>query len=141
MTDPRNPNLARATVNRAWALLFGRPLVEPVDDLDSIGDPPRVLELLADDFVAHGYDLRRLIRVIAATEAFQLDSAVAPEVTEAHEADWAAFPLTRLRPEQVAGGLLQAANLQTIIAEIHNSSTDAFALCAAHSHMDRNEHA
>jgi hypothetical protein len=114
VTDPRNPNLARATVNRAWALLFGRPLVEPVDDLAGAGDPPRVLELLADDFVAHGYDLRRLIAAIAATEAFRLDSAVEPELTGAHEELWAAFPLTRLRPEQAAGGLLQAASLETI---------------------------
>jgi hypothetical protein len=114
VTDPRNPNLARATVNRAWALLFGRPLVEPVDDLAGAGDPPRVLELLADDFVAHGYDLRRLIAAIAATEAFRLDSAVEPELTGAHEELWAAFPLTRLPPEQAAGGLLQAASLETI---------------------------
>ena len=33
VTDPQNPYFARATVNRVWALLFGRPLVEPVDNL------------------------------------------------------------------------------------------------------------
>src|SRR5207253_2011011 len=33
VTDPRNPYFARATANRVWALLLGRPLVEPVDDL------------------------------------------------------------------------------------------------------------
>ena len=38
VTDPRNPNLARATVNRVWALLFGRPLAEPVDDLPAAGE-------------------------------------------------------------------------------------------------------
>ena len=120
ITDPRNPNLGRATVNRVWALLFGRPLVEPVDDLTAAAnDPPRVLTILADDFVAHGYDLRRLVRVITATEAFRLDSASESGSTEAVEGGWAAFPLTRLRPEQVAGGLLQSASLETIDAQSH----------------------
>ena len=36
---------------------------------------PPALQILADDFAAHGYDLHRLIRVIAGTEAFRLDSA------------------------------------------------------------------
>src|SRR5581483_9959788 len=75
VTDPRNPNLARATVNRAWALLFGRPLVEPVDDLAAATEVHPALIALADDFAAHGYNLHRLIRDIAATEAFRLDSA------------------------------------------------------------------
>ena len=77
VVDPRNPNFARATVNRVWALLFGRPLAEPVDDLPAAGELHPALGLLADDFAAHGYDLHRLIRVIAATEVFRLDSASA----------------------------------------------------------------
>ena len=114
VTDRGNPYFARATVNRVWALLFGRPLVEPVDDLGSVGEVPPALQALADDFTAHGYDLQHLIRVIAATEAFGRDSAADHEITEAHEKTWAAFPLTRLRPEQVAGSLLQAASIETI---------------------------
>ena len=121
VTDPRNPSLARATVNRVWALMFGRPMVEPVDDLLSAGDPPRALTLLADDFAARGYDLRRLIRAIASTEAFRLDSVAASDTTPAAtlESAWAAFPMTRLRPGQVAGALLQSASLATIDAESH----------------------
>jgi hypothetical protein len=114
VTDRQNPYFARATVNRVWALLFGRPLVDPVDDLGSVGEVPPALHLLADDFTAHGYDLQHLVRVIAATEAFGRDSAADHEITEAHERTWAAFPLTRLRPEQVAGSLLQAASIETI---------------------------
>lgn len=119
LTNPRNPALARATVNRVWALMFSRPLVDPVDDLGSVEKLPKVLTILADDFASHGYDLRRLIRVIAATEAFRRDSKSDGEITEAHEATWAAFPLTRLRPEQVIGGLLQAGSLPTISEESH----------------------
>jgi hypothetical protein len=114
LTDPKNPALSRATVNRLWALLFGRPLVEPVDDLDSAGDAPAILQLLADDFAAHGYDLQRLIRTLAATEVFKLQSAVEPEWTEEHDRRWAVFPVTRLRPDQVAGAIFQAASLETL---------------------------
>src|SRR5439155_9601592 len=76
-------------------------------------------QLIADDFVAHGFDLRRLIRVIASTEVFRLDSAATDETGEAEEKGWAVFPLTRLRPEQVAGSVLQAASVATLDAETH----------------------
>jgi hypothetical protein len=118
VTDPRNTHFAQATVNRTWALLFGRPLAEPVDDLAASGVTPPALLILAEDFAAHHYDLQRLIRVITATEAFRLDSAADHEITDAHEKVFAAFPLTRLRPEQMAGSILQAASLETIDRDV-----------------------
>ncbi len=54
------------------------------------------------------------MRAIAATEVFRLDSTSDAEASESAEKAWAVFPLTRLRPEQVAGELLQAASLSTI---------------------------
>jgi hypothetical protein len=119
VTDPANSAFPRATVNRVWALMFGRPLVEPVDDLTTADALPAALRLLADDFVAHHYDLKRLIRVIAASRVFQLDSATEPEPIEAQEAAWAVFPLTRLRPEQVVGAVWQASSLETINDDSH----------------------
>jgi hypothetical protein len=74
---------------------------------------------LADDFVAHGYDLQRLIRLIAASEVFQRDSRADFEVTEEHEKAWAVFPLSRLRPEQMAASLIQASSLKTINGQAH----------------------
>jgi hypothetical protein len=117
VTDARNPYFARATVNRVWALMLGRPLLDPVDDIPTAEPTPVLLKILAEDFAAHGYDLRRLIRVIAGSDAFQRDSAAPHEITEAHERAWAAFPLTRLRPEQVVGGVLQSASLTTLNSE------------------------
>lgn len=119
VTSPRNRRFARATVNRVWAILFGLPLVEPIDDLPDSEDLPPALDLLADDFAAHGYDLHRLIRVIAATRPFRLDSAGGSDGADPfdREAAWAAFPLTRLRPEQVAGSVIQSASLATIDAD------------------------
>jgi hypothetical protein len=123
VTHPQNKPFARATVNRFWALVFGRPLVEPIDDIplempEGESYPPG-LELLADDFVAHGYDIRRLVRLIAASQPFVVDSRANFEITAEHEREWAAFPLTRLRPEQVAGSLIQASSLVTINADAH----------------------
>jgi hypothetical protein len=115
----RNVYFARATVNRVWALLFGRPLTEPIDDLPAASKPHPALILLADDFAAHGTDLHRLIRIIAATEAFQLDSADASNDSAESEESWAVFPLTRLRPDQVAGAIFQSGSLRTIGAQSH----------------------
>lgn len=122
ITHPANDAFTRATVNRVWALLFNRPLSEPIDDIPLEGPHPPGMKILAEDFVRHGFDLRHLIRIIASTRVFQLDSRSldpAVEITEAHEEHWAAFPLTRLRPEQVAGSVIQAASLDTIDAESH----------------------
>ncbi len=123
VTHRDNRPFSRAIVNRVWALMLGRPLVEPVDDIPPEGPVPAALDRLADDFVAHGFDLRRLIRVIAATEAFGRRSG-SPGIEDDEQLarrveTWAEFPLTRLRPEQVVGALLQAASLTTIDHESH----------------------
>ena len=122
VTAKENKAFARTIVNRMWALLFNRPLIAPVDDIPLEGPFPAGMELLADDFIAHGSDLQRLIRVIVATRVFQQSSRSddpAHPVTEAAEQCWAAFPVTRLRPEQMAGSVIQAASLSTIDAETH----------------------
>lgn len=119
ITDPANKQFARATVNRLWALLLGKPLVDPVDDIPLNGPFPPALETLAADFAAHNYDMHRLIRVIVATDTFQADSQADFEITEKHEQHWAVFPLTRLRPEQVAQSMIQAGQLSTIDGDAH----------------------
>lgn len=116
VTAKDNKPFARAMVNRMWALLFNKPLVTPVDDLPVDGPFPPGLEVLAEDFTAHGYDLHRLIRVIASTRAFRASSLTDHADAEKH---WAAFPVTRLRPEQMAGSVIQAASLATIDSDVH----------------------
>ncbi len=124
VTHPENRPFARAIVNRVWAVMTGRPLIEPVDNIPlrgsfEDGKYPAGMEPLVDDFVSHGFDLKRLVRVIAATEAFQLDSRAEHEITSQHEATWAAYPITRLRPEQVIGSINQASSLHTLNADSH----------------------
>ena len=119
VTDPRNPSFSQATVNRVWGLIMGRPLAEPVDDLPTAGELHPALDLLAGDFAAHNYDLHRLIRVIATSDVFRRDSATTAPDAEALEAAWAVFPMTRLRPEQVAGEIFQAASITTLGPQSH----------------------
>lgn len=72
LVAPDNPYFAKAQVNRLWRAMFGRGLVEPVDDLRATNPPthPALLKRLADDFVRHGYDVRRTLRLIALSRAY-----------------------------------------------------------------------
>lgn len=114
VTHPENVAFSRAAVNRIWAQLFSRPLVDPVDDIPLDQPVPRVLDILAEDFVSHGYSVQRLIRLIIECDAFQRASRADFEVTEEHEKCWAVFPIEQLRPEQVAGSIFQACTLSSL---------------------------
>lgn len=68
-----NPAFRRNIVNRLWAMLFGQGLVDPVDMLHR-GNPPAneaVLDLLADEFAAHRYDIRWLLGELVRTRTYQ----------------------------------------------------------------------
>jgi hypothetical protein len=132
LTHPENRRFERAIANRVWALMFGRAWKEPVDDLPDPSDDARdVLDLLGADFREHGYDLRRLIQVIAASQPFRADSAPSEEFSDGEsfgeqlgnakraEHAWAVFPLIRLRPEQVVGSIRQSSTIQTADGDAH----------------------
>lgn len=76
LTTKNNDAFSRAAVNRVWQQVFGRGLVEPVDDMRPDNKPvsPEVLDLLTQDFAASGFDLRRLLRALVLTDAYQLSS-------------------------------------------------------------------
>jgi hypothetical protein len=73
LTSPKNPFFARAAVNRAWAQLFGRGLVNPVDDMHDGNAPshPQLLKELTDGFIASGFDLKGLYRTLCNSKAYQ----------------------------------------------------------------------
>ena len=122
VTHPENRAFARTLVNRTWAILFNRPMIKPVDSIPLSGPLPTSMEILVDDFTEHRFDLQRLVRIIASTRLFQMESR-SPDlqnpVSSQQELQFASFPLTRLRPEQIASSLLQSASLKTIDAESH----------------------
>jgi hypothetical protein len=76
MADASNPYFAKAVVNRYWAHFFVRGIVEPMDDLRETNPPSNseLLDGLANDFVLHGYDLKRLVRTICTSRTYGLSS-------------------------------------------------------------------
>jgi hypothetical protein len=72
LVDPKNPYFTRAIVNRVWANFFGLGLVEPVDDLRATNPASNepLLAALCDFTVAHGFDLRSLMRLILLSETY-----------------------------------------------------------------------
>ena len=74
VTSPENGRFARTIVNRIWAALMGRGLVEPLDSMDTEPWNADVLDWLANEFVDSGYDSQSLIRKIMSTKTYQLES-------------------------------------------------------------------
>ncbi len=74
MIDERNGRLPRTIVNRLWARLFGRGLVEPLDDMDRAAWHPDLLDWLAEDLVAHDYDLTHTLVRIVSSQAYQREA-------------------------------------------------------------------
>ncbi len=105
MASRDNPYLARAAVNRAWSILFGRGLVEPVDDLGphNPASHPELLNELTEYFIATGFDLRELLRTLAMTKTYQRTSrwtsAAVPSEAYAH------MPVKSLTADQLYDSL------------------------------------
>lgn len=100
-----HPLLARAMVNRLWAIMMGRGLVHPYDEIDSMHPPshPELLDALTEDFRESGYQIRRLVRALANSEAYQLQ-ATRPEAV--NDPQWFAWYLERpLTAEQMTRSL------------------------------------
>ena len=76
LTRPENPYFARSTANRVWYHLFGRGIVEPVDDFRDTNPPsnPELLDALANEFVRSGYRLKPVLRLILNSSTYQLDA-------------------------------------------------------------------
>jgi len=85
MIDPDNPLVARVFVNRLWKIMFGEGLVRSLDDFGAQGvtpTHPELLDYLAADFVANGWDVKRLLKKIALTNTYRQSSLESPELRE-----------------------------------------------------------
>src|SRR4030095_7024277 len=106
-----NPYFARAFVNRVWASYFHRGLCEPVDDIN-LANPPvnaELMDYLADDFIAHGYDMKRLHRMILNSDTYQ--RSWRPNATnELDEKNFSRFVLRRLPAGVLLGAVTLAAH-------------------------------
>jgi hypothetical protein len=123
VTQDSNERFAQAIVNRIWAMMFGRGIVQPVDDLDAKHAVPGALEAAAQVFHEHKGELRAVFRSIALSQPFQTSSTLDQDrpsasasnaSAESLESSFASYPLTRLDPAQVAQSLLQVSSIRTI---------------------------
>lgn len=110
LVGAKNPWLARNVVNRYWGYLMGRGLVNPIDDLRETNPPsnPELLDVLAAEFVAGGFDLKKLLRLILESRVYQLSALATPE-NRLDTTFFTHYRIKRLTAEQ----LLDAINLAT----------------------------
>jgi hypothetical protein len=102
LASPQNRLFAKSQVNFVWYHLLGRGLVEPIDDFRPTNPPsnPELLEWLTDEFIAGGFDLRKLVRTIVASRTYQL-SSIPNETNAADEANFARAIIVRLSAEKL----------------------------------------
>lgn len=108
LVSEKNPWFARAFVNRMWGHFMGRGFVDPVDDLrpSATADAPALWEALTNEFVASGFDVRALMKLIASMDVYQVGTAkgTKPEL-------WSRYRLVPLGPEELLSALFRATNL------------------------------
>jgi hypothetical protein len=111
------PQFSRNIVNRLWAIMMGRGLVHPLD-LDHAENPPanaELLDLMAREFVAIGYDIKTFLREVALTRAYQRSSEPPPGASPgddiAGDSKFAVASLKPLSPEQLAWSVMQGLGL------------------------------
>lgn len=115
----KSPNLSPALVNRLWSHYFGYGFTRPVDDIGPNNQPshPQLLARLSEQFAAHDYDLRKLMKWMVLSDAFGRSSRITPQ-NLADSPDVGSAPLfthyytRQLQAEEVYNSLLIASDLR-----------------------------
>jgi hypothetical protein len=116
LTGPENPLVARVLANRLWSLCFGQGLSRRLDDHGAQGEPPshpELLDWLACELRDGGWDLRRVLKTLVTSEAYQRASASSgPSVERDPENRWLARQSRyRIDAEMVRDTALAASGL------------------------------
>ncbi|MBP87770.1 MAG: hypothetical protein CMJ64_13780 [Planctomycetaceae bacterium] len=115
ITNPKNRYFSRSFANRVWAHLVGRGIVEPIDDLSDNNAPshPKTLDYLADEFVASGYDLKTLVRMIVTSVPYQRSHVYGIDELTQNELEDAflATPMRRMLSEVIYDSVVTAGHL------------------------------
>ena len=116
LVSEENPLVARVAVNRWWAEIFGRGIVETLDDFGMQSAPPshpELLDWLAVDFMEQGWSLKVLLRTLVNSEVYRQSAVVEPRAFEKDPENrllWRA-PRSRLPAELVRDNALSLAGL------------------------------
>jgi len=112
LTNKKNPLTARALVNRLWQYHFGRGIVATSNDFGKLGIPPthpKLLDYLAAEFMAQGWSIKKMQKLIMMSHAYQMssaDNAAAMAKDPANMLLWR-FNMRRLTAEEIRDSILQ----------------------------------
>lgn len=114
MTASDNPFFARTFVNRMWAHFHGRGIIHPIDDARDSNPPtnPELLNALSAEFIASGYDVKHLIRVICNSHSYGLEAGP-NDLNRDDSQTFARFYARRLPAEVLLDGLSQVLDVPT----------------------------
>ena len=118
VTSPRNRFFAKYFANRVWADLVGRGIVDPIDDFsdNNPASHPKMLDYLADEFVASGFDLRSLVRLIVNSDVYQRAHVYGAEEQKQTdlEKSFLATPMRRMLSETLYDSIVTAGHLSDV---------------------------
>lgn len=116
VVDENNPLTARVFVNRIWAMLFGRGLVETSEDFGvqgSLPTHPELLDWLAVDFMEHDWDIQYLLKKIMGSATYQQKSELRPDLKKSDSENklLARAPRFRMSGEMIRDYILATSGL------------------------------
>jgi hypothetical protein len=119
LVDRDNPLVARVTVNRWWAEIFGHGLVSTVEDFGIKGEPPthpELLDWLAVEFMENGWSMKKLLRQIVLSATYRQSSKLTPRLREKDDQNrlYARGPRFRMDAEMIRDNALTAAGLLSL---------------------------
>jgi hypothetical protein len=118
LVAPENPLFARVAVNRLWGWHFGKSLQPNPSDFGLLGgrpSHPELLDWLAAEFVAKGFSMKAINKLMVMSNAYRMSSVTAPAVMTADRAIDPAdqmlwqFPLLRLDAETIWDSIFSSA--------------------------------
>jgi hypothetical protein len=116
LVSPKNPLVARVTVNRWWAELMGRGIVASPEDFGTQSEPPshpQLLDWLAVEFVKSGWSMKHLHKIIVMSATYCQSSRVTPELLakDAPNKYYARAPRLRMSAEMIRDNALSISGL------------------------------
>tara|TARA_B100001093_G_scaffold256893_1_gene245637 strand:+ start:18952 stop:22038 length:3087 start_codon:yes stop_codon:yes gene_type:complete len=122
LVNGKNPLVARVTVNRWWAELFGEGIVATLEDFGTMAQPPthpKLLDWLAVEFVDSRWDMKHVLKVMVMSSTYRQSSKVNPETYEADPKNsWLARgPRFRMTAEMVRDNALAVSGMLSTKAE------------------------